>query len=498
MPSTAERPGRYTGDAPVTRREAATVVPPPLRRSTKAIYGLGQLAEGMKNTSFELFLFFYYNQVLGLSGTLTGLATFVALLCDAVADPVAGSLSDSFRHRWGRRHPFIYGAAVPLGVAFAFLFRPPTGLGQMGLFIWLVVFAVLARAVLTIYHVPHLALGAELSRDYRERTSIVAFRTLFAVLGSAIATVVGLGWFFRATAGFPNGQMNVEGYPPYGLFCAALMTAAVLASGAGTHARIPFLPPAPPHPLPFTLRRVAGEMRGALSNGSFRALFAGLVLFFVMRGVQITLGLHMGTFFWMLTTRQILEINVALLVGLVSGIPFWTRVATRLDKKPTFLLGVSWFSLFSLAPPLFKIVDWLPPAGTGAYLAILWWMSFLAAFGGAAALIAAGSMMADVADEHELDTGHRQEGIFFGAVAFAGKSASGLGHQIAGLGIDLIGFPPQAMPGSVPAERLVALGVFYGPGIAILAAMSLVVLARYRLDRGAHEAIAAALASRRA
>ncbi len=76
-------------------------------------YGLGQLAEGVKNTAFSFFLVFYFNQVLGLSGTLSGTAIFIALVFDAVSDPVAGSLSDRLRSRWGRRHPFMYASAAP-------------------------------------------------------------------------------------------------------------------------------------------------------------------------------------------------------------------------------------------------------------------------------------------------------------------------------------------------------------------------------------------------
>src|SRR5690606_25534657 len=125
-------------------------------------YGVGQVAEGAKNTAFDLFLFFYYNQVLGLSGTLSGAAMLIALAVDAATDPLVGSLSDSLRSRWGRRHPFLYASALPLGCSFALLFRPPEGLGQLGLFGWLTLFAVATRVSMTLYFVPHLALGAEL------------------------------------------------------------------------------------------------------------------------------------------------------------------------------------------------------------------------------------------------------------------------------------------------------------------------------------------------
>ena len=136
---------------------------------------------------------FYFNQVLGLSGTLAGTAIFIALVFDAVSDPVAGSLSDRFRSRWGRRHPFMYASAAPLAVTFYLLFNPPSGLGQAGLFCWLLCFAVLVRASMTLYHVPHLALGAELTDDYSERTTVVAYRSLFSMVGAFATPVVGMG-----------------------------------------------------------------------------------------------------------------------------------------------------------------------------------------------------------------------------------------------------------------------------------------------------------------
>ena len=68
------------------------------------MYGLGQLPEGIKTAAFGFFLLFYYNQVLGLSGTLAGIALFIALAFDAVTDPLVGSWSDFTRSRWGRRH----------------------------------------------------------------------------------------------------------------------------------------------------------------------------------------------------------------------------------------------------------------------------------------------------------------------------------------------------------------------------------------------------------
>jgi GPH family glycoside/pentoside/hexuronide:cation symporter len=106
--------------------------------------------------------------------------------------------------------------------------------------------------------------------------------------------------------------------------------------------------------------------------------------------------------------------------------------------------------------------------------------------------------MADITDEHELRTGRRQEGVYFGALAFAGKSSSGIGHGIAGVGLDLIAFPTNAAVGSVAPEVVRNLGVLYGPGLAVLAVVSLACFSRYRLTRARFEALRRELEERRA
>jgi len=466
--------------------------------ATKTAFGVGQVAEGVKNTSFNLFLFFFYNQVLGLSGTLTGLALFIATAFDAVTDPVAGSISDRTRHRWGRRHPYMYASAFPLGITFALLFSPPPDLGPWGVFGWLTLFTVLVRGSMTLYHVPHMALGAELSSDYDERTTIVAFRTAFGLLGAAVAVATAWIVFFASTPEFERGQLDPAAYPPFGLTFGFVITIAILASALGTHDRIPTLPQPSPDAPPFRLSSLAGDYGGALANDAFRPFFVGIVIFFVMRGIQEVLAIHMSTYFWGLDQRQIATVALAALPGFVAGVPLWATLGQRGDKRPTFLWGLAIFSTMVLGPPIAKLAGVFPAAESAVYVPTLALATFLAALGASAGLVMAGSMMADIADEHELRTGTRNEGIFFGALSFAAKSTSGLGSLIAGLGIDVIGFPTQADPAAVPADKVVSLGVLYGPGIALLAVAAIAVLSRYPIDRARHTRTSAALERERA
>ena len=161
-----------------------------------ASFGFGQISEAVKNVGFNTFLLFYYNQVLGVSATGTSIALAIALVFDAFTDPLAGSLSDKFRSRWGRRHPFILFAAVPLAVTFYFLFHPPEGMSELGNILWLLVFAVLVRGSMTFYHVPHLALGAELTRTTAS-DPLYSFNTLFGAMGSNLFIPISYLLFFQ-------------------------------------------------------------------------------------------------------------------------------------------------------------------------------------------------------------------------------------------------------------------------------------------------------------
>ena len=171
----------------------------PLR--TKLFFGIGAAAEGTKQTAFTVFLLFYYNQVLGVSGTLSGMAIFIALCVDALSDPLVGSLSDNFHSRWGRRHPFMYSAALPMAVCFFLLFNTPSGLGQTGLFLWLTTWAIGVRTAMTFYVVPSSAMLPELTSGYDERTSLVSYRYFCGWMGGLITAQMGYLYFFA-----PSGR----------------------------------------------------------------------------------------------------------------------------------------------------------------------------------------------------------------------------------------------------------------------------------------------------
>ncbi len=326
---------------------------------------------------------------------------------------------------------------------------------------------------MTLYHVPHLALGAELSTDYIERTAIVGYRTVFGVVGGAGTALIGFAVFFAGGPEFENGQPDPAAYPRFAMTGALIMLTTIWLSAIGTHKQIPYLPQASPGQERFSFGRVLREAREALESRSFRALFTGLVIFAVLSGMQATLLLHMGTHFYRMTPEQIQIYIVAIIVGSACGIPCTRLLNIWIDKKPTLFVGVFFGTTFTGTPPLLGVLGLLPPSTDPLMMIIICACAGIGAFFTSQAGVTGSSIMADVADEHEVRTGRRQEGIFFGAISFSGKAAHGLGISLAGFGVDLIGFPTQAAPGSVGPEVLTQLGLFYGPVVWLLSLFAL-------------------------
>jgi Na+/melibiose symporter-like transporter len=463
--------------------------------SSKFAYGFGQIGEQVKNIGFNTFLFFYFTQVLGLSGSLAGLAVLIALAFDAITDPVAGSLSDNWQGKRGRRHPFMYASALPLAITWIILFNPPAGLGQWGLFAWLTGFAILVRASMTLYHVPHLAMGAELSDDYHERTSIVAFRTVLGTLGAVLTVIISYRYFFPSTPEFENGMLNPAGYPRLALFGGIVMCVTIWYSAWGTRRHISDMPRAPEHPEPFSFRRVGLEFASAWQNVSFRSLFVGFTLYGLYFGIVSTLGTHINVFFWEFDTELLQLLALPSAIGFVIGALLCGVMHRRIDKMPSLVTACIATALVGSAPIVLRVLGWFPENGSPYVIYIILGVLSFNATLGAVGFISAGSMMADVAEQHVLRSGKAQQGIFFSSTAFSGKLASGLGHAIAGVGIDLISFPLKAEPSAVPELAIRNLGLLT-VGSAVLTLVAIWVFRYYAITRDVQEKTRIALAER--
>ena len=458
------------------------------------MFAAGQIPEGVQSTAFGFFLLFFYNQVLGLSGFLASLAIVVALLVDAVSDPVIGSWSDGVRHRWGRRHPFMYAAAAPFALCFYFLFSPPEGLTETQVFIWLVVFSVLTRTTQSVYSIPHTSLTAELSTDYHERTLLSSLRSVLQSVGTLMVFLIGLQIFFGATPEYPNGQLNPAAYPRFAGMFSIVIFIGVLLTAYGTHSYIPYLPQANPNGHRFSLRQVMREAGMAFALRSFKAVVLTAVLFGMTMGMVSALSIYLGTLYFEFSLELIGLSFPASILGSFLGAGLAAPLGRIFQEKKTLLMGgLIWYALWNTLPIILSLLELFPKPGDPLLFYLVMTSNAICSMGIGVLTVMIGSMIADITDQHEEKHGSRNEGIYFAASSFAAKAIGGFGIVVSGIVVDLAGIQRNATVETINPESLRTLAMAMGPGVLLMIGVTVVAASFYDLSRAEHSRIRAAI-----
>jgi GPH family glycoside/pentoside/hexuronide:cation symporter len=468
----------------------------PLTARFKAAYGAGAMADGIVAAGFGFFLLFYLTAVCGMSGTMAGTAKLIALLIDAVADPAIGLASDRLRSRFGRRLPFMVGGLLPFAVAFGLLFSVPASLTGAPQFIYVTVCLVVLRLSLSFFVLPFTAVGAEVTDDYRERGSIVAFRLSFQNAGILLGVVLGLGVFMAGA----DGMLDRENYVPFAWTCAAAMLVTGLIAIRAVRGALPRLHgPEAGAGLFFT--GFGREMIELSRNRSFLILFGTVLTYFLAYSAHVSLALHASRYFWGLDTGAIQLILLSTTLGPLLGAPISAFALRHIEKRTLSVIAFLAIALFLMWPPLLQLYGPAPLTPAVATV-VLFFNGLLVGTSIMIGGIGFQSMLADTADEHEWLFGVRREGLFFSGLTLAFKAASGLGGLIAGIALDVIRFPTDLAsraPGqAIPVEVLDRLAMISGPLPALFAMVSPLFLLGYHLTRKRHAQIIADLEQRKA
>lgn len=460
--------------------------PPTTGPAAKFFYGIGAIAYGIKENGFSYLLLIYYNQVLGLPQSLVGTGIFIALLVDALTDPIVGSASDNLHSRWGRRHPFMYASAIPVALCFYFLWSPPAGLAQDALFAYFVFMAIMVRVSITFYEIPSSSLVAELTDDYHQRTAFLSLRHFFGWWGGLALAVFTYSELLVPNEMYPVGILNPQGYQTYGSVAGILMFFAITLSALGTHRYIPQLKKPQQRQYP-ALRVMMSQTWETISEGSFRPLFVSALFSALASGLTTSMSLYFNTFYWELDNEQIAAIASTLFISAMLAMMLAPRVSRALGKKHAAIsIGILSAALAPL-PIVLRILGLFPENGTLELFYCLLGYQCLEVTLIITTAILVDSMIADVVEQSQLRTGRRSEGVFFSARSFIRKSVSGVGVLTATTLLTLIGFPQGAQPGSVEAETVSRLGLFYAPTVFLLYMLAILVIFGYRISREIHE-----------
>lgn len=469
--------------------------PPRLGLGTKVLYAVGSTATNLKARALSTLLVLFYNQVVGLPPQMVGLVLTIALVLDAVLDPIMGQISDNLRSRWGRRHPFMLAAAVPYALGFFLLFNPPQGWSDQALVIYLAVCLLSIRVFDTLFEVPHQALAPELAKGYDERTNLLALRQFFAVAGGLGMQLLALNVLLAERPDGTGGMLDRSGYFGYALTGGLVIFATVVISTLGTASRIPYLEPAPTRRI--TLGAMVREMAQTLNNRAFIVGVLTMIFIAVAVGARNGLELYFGLYFWELKQWQLGVLATISTVGGFLGVALAPVVSRILGKKHGCIAVFATAVLVHITPVSLRLLDLAPPNGSTALLWLIYGEEIINATLASATAVLLAAIIADVVEDAEVKTGRRSEGLLLSANAMFRKMISSLGIFMATSVLAFAGFAEGAKPGQVPDEVLRTLGMAYIPLIVGLYGVAVALLFAYNIDRSKHDANLATLRDRK-
>ncbi len=411
-------------------------------------WGIGSLGASTLHNGISFLALFYLSAVLGLDPAVAGTLILVAKVYDIATDPLMGWLSDHTRSRWGRRRPWLLAGALVSAAAFVLLFNPPFQSGP-GLLIAAVTALLLYATGYTLFGIPYLAMPAEMTDDYDERSRLMSARTICLTLGilagGALAPVL--------VGAFGGGQI---GYARMSWVMGGIILAAMLACFAGTRqARGTDAPAAPAVGTP------GSPWRSALGNRPFVTLIVAKFCHLV--GVAVS----MGSLIFLVTTVLDREASamggfvLASATGSILSMPLWLAVSRRTGKRNTYLLAVVCY-----LPALFS---WLLAAASEA-TAVFLIRGFLTGLATGGLTLAAQAMLPDTIEHDFHRTGLRREAMFAAVYSVAEKLASATGPF-------LLGFVLSAATDDTAILRAAVLIP------ALMTTLSAIALLFYRLDR---------------
>ena len=458
----------------------------PLGISKKLIYGVGEMPYGILNSVIGTFLMLYYVQIIGLSASSIGLLIGLALLLDALTDPILAEFSDRFRSRLGRRHALMYVSSIPLGLSLCRLMSPPQGLEEPLMLAWVGFFLVSARLCYTVFSIPYEALLPELGGDYEGRASLAAWRRMSAWVVSTIGAGYAMLVIFAGSNAYPQGQLNPDAYPTYALFAGLTVATSILVTTHFTRDQIPYLlqPQVSSSIKPLIL---ISSIASVIANRNFQRLMCGVLLFFCVGAVATSFDIFVFTYFWRLSSEDLLVLQVGGMFGAVAGVFVALQLVKKFHKHHLLMSSIVANICLNSLLPLLRLGDVFPLNSSAFFLPLLSATQALVALCSTVAGITSLSMFADLVDEQQLSNGQRQEGMFSAGLTFGMKAAGTLGVMISGILLEhFIGFDSSAVgltPSQIEETVLFKLAITDAILLNALLIFCLPFFARYTLSK---------------
>ncbi len=426
-----------------------------ISRFSKLGYGVGNLSYGMIYQIIGSYIIFFSNVVLGINSKLVGVIVSLSVLWDSISDPIMGYVSDiTYTKKLGRRHLYILIGSIGMPIVNLSMWMINPEWPENIKFVLLLVELLLLKTFVTVYATPYTALGAELSSDYNERTSIQGIKTVFFLLGLTFPTVLGMFLFFNPTPEYEIGQHNPSAYVSMGLTSSIIAVVMGMICYYSTKKYIPYLTKTTKiKEDKFNILSVIKEFIYSLNNRYYKYVVIAYLFTNISSALINSLGLHVFTYTFKLNNNGIAIVFGTLFAISIISQPLWVNISKKLDKKPTMMLGLGISILGSL---IFLVLVLVKNYVEGKFYFMLPF-SVITGLGTGGLYALPYSMIADSIDVEELDTGVRTEGVYYGFLTFAYKLSQAITIFFTGILLDEINFVPDAVV--QPESTLLIMGL---------------------------------------
>jgi GPH family glycoside/pentoside/hexuronide:cation symporter len=463
--------------------QSSTVRPPdapasaPVPFGTRFGWGIGSLGVSLLFNTYSALLLFYLTNVVGLRMEVAGTLIVIAKVYDALINVPMGILSDNTKSRWGRRRPWFLLGAILCSTWFLVIFNTPAVGGDgasPALLAWVLGALLLYSTGYAIFNVPYLAMPAEMSSNYHERTAIMSYRVIFIQVGNFIA--VGLGP--RLAQEFGGG---LTGYSLVGSVLGLCTLVTMVACFFGTARARQVQQTSVRYP-------AMDQLRSALRNRPFMLLAAFKFLILVSGAtvfatllffVKNVLKLEQGVMLWYTAAHGIAAFITVPLV--------WVPLSARFGKKNALLVATIGFLVTALT--------WLL-AQPGEPMAFFVLRAFLLGSFAAGKLLLGLTLLPDVMEYDYLKTGLRREGAYAGAYNVVEKAAYAISPLMMTVVLGLLGYQESVNNEAVAQTASAVLGIYLSiaiiPAVCNLAAA--LVMLRYDLTESRLKAMREAAA----
>lgn len=440
-------------------------------------WGVGSLGVAILFNSYAALFLFYLTNVVGMGVALAGTLLFISKIFDIATDIPMGVISDRTDTRWGRRRPYLFVAAIVCGACFIMLFNVPavpeqyagTGGAPAATTTYVLAMLLLYALGYTMFNVPYMAMPAEMSEDFHERTSIMSYRVIFIQVGALIA----VGAAPKLANAYGGG---VEGYGMVGwmlgLSAAAAMLICFFATAKARFRRR--------SSVTYSIRE---QLVLAFRNRPFRILAAVKLLQLLGLSSVITSLLFFVKNVLQLDQGVLLIYSVAYAAAALITVPLiWVKASRRFGKRNTYILATAGYVL--------SVLTWYlaAPGETQLVFAI---RSFALGTFASGILLMGITLLPDTMEYDRRTTGMNREGIFAGAYSLVEKFAFAVGPLVVSIVLTLLGYQESVDNANVAQSQqaisAIYLSVAAVPAIAM--GLSILLLLRYDLTEAKLDAL---------